>query len=630
MIHLNHYLALINKRGNHELAEAVNKTVNNIVPKYIKDFSYRDHVISLLMGNVQSGKTSHMFGLITAAADEGFNIFVILTTDNILLQQQTLDRARTDFETFCICGEEDYLLFVANNLKKPSVIVLKKNARVLRQWKNNFSSTNFCAGNPLFIIDDEADAASLNTLVNKRKISTINKILDEIKKTSSSSIYMQVTGTPQAILLQTVINGWKPHFIHYFEPGKGYLGGDFFFQSFEDNEHIIFTENDEAVDLLAEDEFPENNLKTALLMHLITSAHIFITETDDVSNFMIHPSVRILEHESYAEKVGDYLNELNSDIDEDYTIDALKGAYSDLLSSKSELVSFNEVHEFIKDMLANDQISILVLNSTSSYDENINYDKGINIIIGGNSLGRGVTFPKLQTIYYCRQVKNPQADTMWQHSRMFGYDRIPELMRVFMPPILYKLFADINRTNNALIAQIKRYDDIDDVKLYYPKGLKPTRKNVIDNSALCMIAGGVNYFPFSPINNTIETLDEILKPFSNEDYYTISLKMIISILQCIDTDIDDWNRDSFVSFLKTYISEKPNAQGILIVRRERDITKGTGTLLSPNDRSLGQTFIDDVVLTMYKVTGHKGWGGDKIWIPNIKFPEGLIFYNIIK
>jgi len=626
--HLEHYLNLINDRGNHELSEAVAKTAADIVPKYIRDFSYREHVGSLLMGNVQSGKTSHVFGLISAAADEGFNIFVFLTTDNILLQQQTLERAKKDLETFCVCGEDDYLTFAANNLKKPSIIVLKKNGRVLKQWKNNFSSTNFCAGNPLFIVDDEADAASLNTLVNKNKTSTINKVLNEIKHTSSSSIYVQVTGTPQAILLQTVVNGWRPHFIHYFEPGNGYLGGDFFFLPSDENEHIILTDDDEAEDLLNDDEFPENKLKTALLMHLITSAHIFLTNSDDVSNFLIHPSVRISDHNIFAGKIGDYLNELNTDIDEECTIETLVDAYNNLRSSKSDLVPFDQIHDFIKSCLANDEISILVLNSLASYDENNNYDKGINIIVGGNSLGRGITFPKLQTIYYCRQVRNPQADTMWQHSRMFGYDRIPELMRVFMPPVLYKLFSDINTTNNALIAQIKRYGNIDDVKMYYPKGLRPTRKNVVDKRGLSMIAGGVNYFPFDPRNDTIDKLDEILKPFEDSGNYRVSLKLIMAILDCINSDIDDWNRDSFVAFIKTYLSENPNAQGILIVRRERDISKGTGTLLSPNDRALGQSFNEDIVLTMYKVTGQKGWGGEKVWVPNIKFPDGLVFYNM--
>ena len=52
--------------------------------------------------------------------------FVLLTTDNILLQQQTYQRAQQDLCDFCVCDENDYLKFVQNNLHKPAVIVLKK------------------------------------------------------------------------------------------------------------------------------------------------------------------------------------------------------------------------------------------------------------------------------------------------------------------------------------------------------------------------------------------------------------------------------------------------------------------------------------------------------------------------
>lgn len=125
-------------------------------------------------------------------------------------------------------GENDAALFAENNLVKPTVIVLKKNARVLKLWSNILGATGFMKGNPLFVIDDEADAASLNTMVNQGEQSSINKYLDKIKNDSSSSIYLQVTGTPQSILLQTMESGWHPYFIYYFKPGSAYLGGDFF------------------------------------------------------------------------------------------------------------------------------------------------------------------------------------------------------------------------------------------------------------------------------------------------------------------------------------------------------------------------------------------------------------------
>ena len=562
--------------------------------------------------------------MICAAADEGFRIFVLLTTDNIILQQQTFNRAQNDLCNFCICDENDYLTFVSNNMRKPVVVVLKKNSHILKQWKNNFSSTNYCAGNPLFIVDDEADAVSLNTMVNRNKRSAINKCLNEIKQTTSSSIYMQVTGTPQAILLQTLQSGWKPYFIYYFKPGNGYLGGNFFFRG-ERPPCIIYTDNNEANELLVDDEFPENGLKTALIMHLISSAHILLSG-GKVSNFLIHPSVRTDQHSKFAEKIGDYLNDLSITSEEPETTEAFEMVYENLKSTKPDLRPFIELYTCVSHQLENDQVKVLVINSITSYDDNVQYETGINVIIGGNSLSRGVTFPQLQTIYYCRIAKNPQADTMWQHARMFGYDRDPSLMRVFMPPILYKLFHDISVTNNSIISQIEKKGN-DDVKIYYPTGLRPTRRNVLDKKAVGIFSGGVNYFPFYPTNKNISTLDELLKPFG-EDVYSVNLKLIMRLLEETGSESGDWDVRAFIGFVKTFITESPSAQGRLIVRRERDISKGTGTLLSPNDRRLGDGINDEIVLTLYKIKGDKGWDNKQLWIPNIKLPGDIVYYSV--
>ena len=616
----------INRIGenNSSLAQAIGKTADDIVPTYIKKFSYREHVVSMLVGEVQSGKTSHMFGIMAAAADEGFGIFLLLTTDNVILQQQTLERAKRDLADFFVCGEDDYLQFVENNMRKPAVLVLKKNANILRQWKNNLASTNFCTGNPLFIVDDEADAASLNTQVNKKKQSTINKHLAGIKETSSSSIYLQVTGTPQAILLQSLESKWKPFFVYYFKPGEGYLGGNFFFTP-EPPKQVILTDNDEASELLYDDEFPENGLKTALISHLLVSANLFLNG-GEVCNFLIHPSMKTSEHGKFAEKIGEYLNEVYLAHDEETTRQTFISVYENLKETKNDIASFDQLYDLIVQKLHDDKINILVLNSVTSFEENKEYHKGINIIIGGNSLSRGVTFPKLQTVYYCRVAKNPQADTMWQHARMFGYDRDPGLVRVFMPPKLFKLFSDINRTNNNIINQIENANNGSDIKIVYPTGLRPTRKSVLDNRIVGIYTGGVNYFPFYPVNNDIEAIDEILKSFG-DDLYSVSLKLIASILKLVDSELGDWDKNAFIGFVNAIIADNPLAQGKLIVRRERDIAKGTGTLLSPNDRSLGDSIHEELVLTMYKVTGIKGWNGQKIWIPNIKLPGTDVYYS---
>jgi hypothetical protein len=71
-----------------------------------------------------------------------------------------------------------------------------------------------------------------------------------------------------------------------------------------------------------------------------------------------------------------------------------------------------------------------------------------------------------------------------------------------------------------------------------------------------------------------------------------------------------------------------NNEVVLIVRRDRSITAGTGTLLSPNDRKLGSKFVNDSVLILYRITGEsdKGWRGNPFWVPNVKLPGKRVIY----
>ncbi|MGM9929278.1 MAG: Z1 domain-containing protein [Bacillus sp. (in: firmicutes)] len=589
------------------------KTAEEVGNSYIKTFSFTSHEIGLLFGNVQSGKTGQMFGIICKATDLGFPVFVLLTTDNVVLQQQTLDRVKADLDGYCICGENDAQIFIDNSLLQPTIVVLKKNARILKLWANIFNSTGFMKGNPLFIVDDEADAASLNTLVNKDRQSSINKYLDSIKNGASSSIYLQVTGTPQAILLQTVSSGWHPYFTYYFQPGNGYLGGDFFFPA---------SGKPECIQYLEEITEPTKNV---VIRHIAVSAQI-LASGGKVSNCLFHPSVKQAVHQKYADEVIHALSWCTEHKNSEFT-ELLKQEYSLICPSKTEKVSYEAYMNKAYELLDSHLINVLIMNGKTDVDSE-QYENGCNFVIGGNTLGRGVTFPGLQTIYYTRTSKKPQADTMWQHSRMFGYDRDPGLMKVFIDEHLYKLFADINATNNSIIAQVE--NGINNIKIYYPNGLNPTRKNVLDNDHVEMLSGGTNYYPFNPDNDSIEDISTLLKPFeSSEPYYQVSLRIIKEILKHI-VPSSDFKMDAFLSVIDSILAEQPTMQGILIVRRERDVAQGTGALLSPNDWQLGKNFPSKLVLTMYQVTGKKGWHGKKLWVPNIKLPGNIIYYDVIE
>ena len=63
MQYLKTYLDKIISRGNSGLADSISATAEEVGNRYLKNFSFTSHEIGLLFGNVQSGKTGQMFGI---------------------------------------------------------------------------------------------------------------------------------------------------------------------------------------------------------------------------------------------------------------------------------------------------------------------------------------------------------------------------------------------------------------------------------------------------------------------------------------------------------------------------------------------------------------------------------------
>lgn len=609
------------------LAQSVQSTADAVIPQ-LQGFSQIPRPAGLLLGNVQSGKTSHVFGVITAAADAGYKIFILLTSGITALQQQTLARTLKYLDNdFTVCGESDSMKLQMYGLRKPVIIVLKKNASVLKKWKNYLQTSGICQGQPIFIIDDEADAASLNTMVNRRAESTIFKSLNEIRALSANAIYLQLTATPQSLFLQTQESGYKPLFVHYFAPGTGYLGGDFFYS--EPTPLCIKpVDEDELTAIKEADSQIPDGLRQAFMAFLVSASDLALTGKN-VCNFMIHPSVRMQDQETTANKIAEFLNLLLK-AEEQEIRDGIRAAWEDLHTTKSDIQPFENICCKAFELLDenNPQINIYVMNSRNAGTRS--FDEGFNIVVGGNCLGRGITFPALQTIYYCRKTKMPQADTYWQHCRMFGYDRDRGLMRIFIPPSMLKAFTEMNMANTALLKQIQQLP-IDQIRLIYPPSISPTRRCVIDRESVDMIAGGVDYFPFYPSAENTQSLDGLLNEYQDGEY-DVDVDFLIQLTGQISlTSEEDWSPRSFISCLEAWkATNTPGCTlGRLIIRRDRNISKGTGTLLSPDDRRLSKAETTKPVLTMYRLNGRveQKWDGQPLWVPNIKMPEGRFFYK---
>ena len=585
---------------------------------------------SLLLGEVQSGKTSQIFGILAATADANplFKTFVLLTTSNISLHTQTLERAMGMLRTFDVCGEYDDLRFAANRGDRPLLVVLKKNVHVLKRWRNTLTNASLRLGGPIMIIDDEADATGLNTKVNKGEVSAINGHLDAMRTCFSSSVYLQVTATPQALFLQTSASGWKPEDCIYFPPGQGYVGGSFFFSDPPPYAYKKTPEDELAricSGFITWTELPDGFLR-ATASYLVASAHHLKTGGTQAS-YLIHPSWTQDVHATLREAAEIALAGLSKWKSNQRARSYLEGAWSDLQSSKPDLLPRTALMEEISGTTHNVQ----TLNSSADATSVVSFEAGSNVIIGGNSLGRGITFPMLLTSYYCRRSRMPQMDTIWQHCRMFGYDRDPGLSRMFVPGALYDLFSETFSSNQVLV-DLVRDGRIDDIQIVSVPSLRPTRRSVIDMSSYVQIVGGTNYFPGHPDQNrwSAELLDEAVDLLGEGDAdISMPIGEFVDLLSRFESpDSGEWSASEFIRAAETWDAHRRTDGACrVIIRKDRDVSSGTGTLLSPPDRSLAGSISGEPVLVLYRLNGSasNGWDGHPFWIPNVKLPDGFVF-----
>ncbi len=604
MNELNKYLLRVETDSGKIVSEHLNKTVSRISKDCLENFNYTKKISAVLLGHVQSGKTGNLIGLVANCIDEKFKYFIVLTSDSVLLYEQTLGRFKSSLENTEIYGEDDEDPFLANSLKKPCVIILKKNQSILRKWLYRIKSINQSAEEPLILIDDEADAASLNTKVNQKSVSTINLLIRELIDRPPSCLYLQTTATPFANLLLSEDSTTKPKFVTRFEPSGAYMGGNFFYGEESKSFEII---DDSESQLVLNDDLtirPQGLIKaTAYFVSMVITA---IKTNKPACNFLIHPSHKISDHNLVASKVESIIRDFMRAAESENQL------LLDLIPSIGIKNSLNEIKDALK------AIRILVINSENELPD---LSTGFHVIVGGNCLGRGLTIPQLNVCYYTRNVKSPQADTMLQHSRIFGYDRDRLNAKVFLTQPILLRFRGIVRGVEALHNSVDS-GNLGQLKYFLPAKISPTRKNVVDKNTYISLAGGVNYFLESSDPTCTKNIDTYLNNCPDEQ--VVSISWLANLLDLFKSE------DDLLKQFKSALSVLPISdleEVHVYIRKDRNIGKGTGTLLSPDDRLLSQKYSKKTVVFLYRIIGdqNKGWSGDPLWIPNIKFPNEYVF-----
>ncbi len=623
--------------------------------------------VGLLYGKVQSGKTNGTIMSIARANDFNFRFFVVLTSDNVSLYKQTLDRVKSGLPVLLVLGNDDLknlsgLLGRARvAMKQKGVVIVSKKNKPNLDTLENFLNTLDVSNAKAVVFDDEADFGSLNSKINKEEQSVIHSLIRRLRSTFNETKFIQVTATPQAVFLQREEGGFKPRFTVQVPPGKGYVGGDELFDLESENVRAnIQREIDvkEINQIMKHEDYTQYGL-TALPHGIRRAVSCFYVGASfkmlggrggDKFSMLCHISSKQSAHKSlyslvnrYVEIILDSLDDQKKEFHAGIESD-LKSAYSDIAKTSVGPPSWEEVKATISNNMYSTTVQIIIGGNNG---QNPTYESPFNILVGGDRLGRGLTIKNLLVTYYGRMSGGPKVDTILQHSRMYGYRKSDlDVMRVFSTPELFRIYYDVYTSDK----EEWDYFASEDYKVHSPVILsltkngkvRPTRTQVVPIENILKYFPGKAYIMYWANSENFTKISEILKAFDGKQRAPIecTFEMIIELISLVKTDNPEqkWNPSALISAIKNIekIGKEPEDTNFqsndkvitpyIIVRRERDITKGYRSVLDESDQKI--KYDKGLILFMYQVVGgkDKGWDGNHLWVPVVRFPAGNAYY----
>jgi len=465
----------------------------------------------LVMGDVQAGKTANYLGLINLACDYGYRAIVLLAGLTNSLRKQTQDRVDYGFIgafsnsiggsmiEYIGVGEPtkqyygipltnsdwDFKKFIQKNtnaqvqdFNKPVILVVKKNAAILKSVCDLLKPGENISGNSILIIDDEADNASPNTKRPEYKPSTVNRRIRDIYNKFPIASYIGFTATPFANIFIDPFDDVDmdqdlfPHdFIVQLNAPSTYFGGERVFPSdgsipaairILDTEEAGFIPVKHKTDLVAT-TIPDS-LKEAILSFLINNV-VRTLRGDKIKHRSMMINVTALNdpQDSVNEAVKAYIRVIKNIIEQDsyktereftsnqemrrmydlYTIgdangeDFYENVREDFAWIDIQRGLYAEIKEFETTIINNRYRDEL------RYDYKKHADKGSRVIvIGGFVLSRGLTLEGLCISYYSRSAT--AYDTLLQMCRWFGYrPRYEDLCRIYMSQASIDSFGSV-------------------------------------------------------------------------------------------------------------------------------------------------------------------------------------------
>lgn len=497
------YPRLKNFRGDDD---TLSSCINNVV-RQLENSTTSSDKPGMLLGKIQSGKTRAFVGVIAGAFDQGFDIALVLTKGTKTLSAQTVARLGVDFYEFI---DEDELLVLdimklpgkltKSELRRKIVVVAKKqkhNLDRLADFVRLMQEQPGLQQKKVLIIDDEADLASIR-FVKKRGESdisqgTIADQIDTLRNLSSKVAFLQVTATPYSLYLQPenyedtsncVFKPKRPSFTEILPIHGGYVGGDDYFGAHEEGDpraRLIVEVAEQEQDALRKPDkrrFSQDNIMTTPnAMGMRKAIVTFITavnvrqwqqreqgEKPKKYSMIIHNDVQKSAH-AWQSQIIDWIFEgIVSAAKNNHAV--LRPMFDEAFTDLEQSVSANggkmplqsDAFDAFIDALLSDDVVVEEVNSDKDVlallDEKaeLRLRTPYNIFVGGNILDRGITIPNLIAFYYGRNPRTMQADTVLQHSRMYGNRNRDDLAatRLYTSRAVFDRLYTINAFENAL------------------------------------------------------------------------------------------------------------------------------------------------------------------------------------
>ena len=479
----------------------------------------------MVVGHVQSGKTANYTGLVCKAADAGYKVIVIIAGIHNNLRNQTQRRIDEGFVGFdsasnllrktlpsqSVVGvgrfdfrrrpaafttsQRDFSKTIADsvgvplqNLVEPAVFVIKKNPSTLRNLIEWLTAHNAQRGTstirePMLLIDDEADNASINIRHRQDEVSRINSQIRRLLQLFDRSCYVGYTATPFANIFidpdsdnEMLGHDLFPRdFIVSLDPPDNYFGAT---KVFSDDAERIVQDVDDHADVLP-------------LKHRIDHRIIELPGTLEaaVRVFVVARAIRLARghvgrHNSMLVNVsrfvavqGQIRNEIHALVVRirssarvngalppaqamaDSEIAALHHAFEEHYADSSG-VSWADVQSRLHESAS--AVNVVEVNSRAagSLDYAAHEASGLNVIaVGGFSLSRGLTLEGLVVSYFLRN--SMMYDTLLQMGRWFGYRRgYEDLCRVWMPEEAQGWYTHIAESIEELRDELARMQSV--------------------------------------------------------------------------------------------------------------------------------------------------------------------------